>query len=47
MKDDHFNIFYSDADQGYFANIPDLEACSAFSRTPAEALRQAQLAKKA
>ncbi|OGW67564.1 MAG: hypothetical protein A3H49_07720 [Nitrospirae bacterium RIFCSPLOWO2_02_FULL_62_14] len=47
MKDYHINIFYSDADKGYIADIPDLEACSAFGKTPAEALKQAQLAKKA
>ncbi len=47
MKDYHINIFYSDADQGYIADIPDLQACSAFGKTPAEALRQAQLAKQA
>lgn len=46
MKDYHINIFYSDADKGYIADIPDLEACSAFGKTPAEALRQVQLAKK-
>lgn len=47
MKDYHINIFYSDADKGYIADIPDLDACSAFGKTLAEALRQAQLAKKA
>ena len=47
MKDYHINIFYSDADKGYIADIPDLDACSALGKTPAEALRQAQLAKKA
>lgn len=47
MKDYHINIFCSDADKGYIADIPDLEACLAFGKTPAEALRQAQHAKKA
>lgn len=47
MKDYHINIFYSEQDEGYIADIPDLQACSAFGKTPAEALRQAQLAKKA
>lgn len=47
MKDYHINIFYSDEDDGYVADIPDLEACSAFGRTPAEALQQVELAKKA
>jgi predicted RNase H-like HicB family nuclease len=30
MKDYHINIFYSDEDEGYIADIPDLEACSSF-----------------
>jgi predicted RNase H-like HicB family nuclease len=47
MKDYHINIFYSEQDGGYIADIPDLEACSAFGKTPAEALRQAQFARKA
>jgi predicted RNase H-like HicB family nuclease len=47
MKDYHINIFYSDEDKGYIADIPDLKACSAFGRTPSDALKQVQLAKKA
>ena len=47
MKDYHINIFYSEADGGYIADLPDLPACSAFGKTPAEALKQAELAKKA
>ena len=47
MKDYHINIFYSDEDKGYIADIPDLKACSAFGRTPSEALKQVQLAKRA
>jgi len=43
MKNYHINIFYSDADKGYIADIPDLEACSAFGKTPTDALKQAQL----
>lgn len=30
---------------GYIADIPDLEACSAFGKTPEDALREVQLAK--
>lgn len=30
VKSYHINIFYSDEDRGYIADIPDLEACSAF-----------------
>lgn len=47
MRDYHINIFYSDEDGGYIADIPDLEACSAFGETPAEALREVELARAA
>ncbi len=47
MTDYHINIFYSDADEGYIADIPDLQACSAFGTTPAEALTEVQRAKDA
>ena len=47
MSDYHINIFYSEEDGGYIADIPDLEACSAFGETPEEALRQVEIAKKA
>lgn len=47
MKDYHINIFYSEEDRGYIADIPDLEACSAFGSTPDEALKQVVLAKVA
>lgn len=47
MKDYHINIFYSDDDGGYIADIPDLPMCSAFGSTPTVALREAQKAKRA
>ncbi len=47
MKDYHINIFWSEEDGGYIADIPDLEACSAFGATPEEALREVQFAKAA
>ena len=47
MKDYHINIFWSDEDGGYIADIPDLEACSAFGATPAEALAEVERAKAA
>ena len=47
MKDYHINIFYSEADGGYIADMPDLSACSAFGKTPEEALEQVQIAKAA
>ena len=47
MSDYHINIFYSDEDGSYIADIPDLEACSAFGATPEEALAQVETAKTA
>ena len=47
MKDYHINIFYSDDDEGYIADIPDFEMCSAFGETPQEALEQVLIAKAA
>jgi hypothetical protein len=41
MKDYHINIFYSDEDEGYIADIPDLIHCSAFGETPEAALSDA------
>jgi len=45
MRDYHINIFYSIEDKGYIADIPDLEACSAFGESPEKALREVQRAK--
>ena len=45
MKDYHINLFWSDEDDCYVADIPDLFACSAFGDTPEEALREVQIAK--
>ena len=47
MKDYHINIFYSEEDGGYIADIPDLQYCSAFGETPEDALGEVQVAKKA
>ena len=47
MSDYHINIFYSDEDGGYVADIPDLEACSAFGETPEKALAEVERAKAA
>lgn len=47
MKDYHINIFYSEEDEGYIADIPDLPGCSAFGETPEEALHEVQIAKQA
>ena len=45
MKDYHINIFYSEQDEGYIADIPDLKFCSAFGETPEEALKEVLIAK--
>jgi predicted RNase H-like HicB family nuclease len=47
MKDYHINIFHSQEDNGYIADIPDLRYCSAFGSTPAEALTELEKAKSA
>jgi predicted RNase H-like HicB family nuclease len=47
MADYHINIFYSEQDGGYIADIPDLEACSAFGDTPEQALAEVERAKDA
>ena len=47
MKDYHINIFYSEEDEGYIADIPDLQFCSAFGETPEEALKEVLIAKAA
>jgi predicted RNase H-like HicB family nuclease len=43
----HINIFYSEEDGGYIADIPDLKYCSAFGETEEEALREVLVAKQA
>jgi len=47
MTDYHINIFFSEEDGGYIADIPDLDACSAFGATPEEALSEIGRAKAA
>ena len=47
MKDYHINIFYSDEDGGYIADLPDLPGCSAFGATPEAALKEVGKARKA
>jgi predicted RNase H-like HicB family nuclease len=46
MSDYHINVFYSEEDQGYIADIPDLTYCSAFGETPEVALREVLIAKE-
>lgn len=45
MTDYHINIFFSDEDGGYIADIPDLACCSAFGESPEQALAEVLKAK--
>ena len=47
MSDYHINIFYSEEDGGYIADIPDLDSCCAFGDTPEKALAEVTRAKEA
>ena len=47
MSDYHINIFWSDEDGCYVADIPDLQHCAAFGDTPQEALQEVLQAKQA
>jgi predicted RNase H-like HicB family nuclease len=47
MKDYHINVFYSEEDACYVADIPDLKFCSALGASPEEAVREVQSAKAA
>ncbi len=47
MTDYHINVFYSDEDECYVADVPDLEFCSALGKTPDEAVAEVQRAKAA
>ena len=47
MKGFHINIFDSEEDGGYIADIPDLKYCSAFGETEEEALQEVLEAKAA
>lgn len=47
MSDYHINIFYSEEDGGYIADIPDLESCSAFGETAEQALAELERARAA
>ena len=42
----HINVFYSQDDEGYIADIPDLKYCSAFGDTPEEAVTEVMIAQK-
>ena len=43
----HINVFWSEADGAWVADVPDLRSCSAFGDTPAEALAEVETAMEA
>lgn len=47
MSDYHINVFYSQEDAAYVADIPDLQACSALGASAEEALAEVERAKRA
>ena len=44
MTDHHINIFFSDEDGGYIADIPDLKAYSTFAAIPKQVLCEVEAA---
>ena len=46
MKDYHINIFWSEDDEAYVADIPDLACLSALGESPEEALRELSIARQ-
>ena len=47
MRDYHINVFWSQEDKDYIADIPDLKYCSAHGSTPEAALSEVLIAKDA
>ena len=47
MSDYRVHVFWSDEDDAYVADIPELEACSALGGSPEEALAELRRAKEA
>jgi predicted RNase H-like HicB family nuclease len=45
VNDYHINVFWSDEDACYIADIPDLKYCSAHGTTPQEALGEVLIAR--
>lgn len=44
MKRYHINVFWSDEDAAWIADVPDLKTCSAFGDTPERALAEVRKA---
>ena len=47
MIDYHINLFWSEEDGGWIADVPDLPGCAAFGHSPQEALAELLQAKDA
>ena len=47
MMDYHINIFFSEENNGYIADIPDLPGCSAFGESAEAALNELKIVKAA
>ena len=43
----HINVFFSNEDGAYVADIPDLKFCSALGATPEQAVAEVEKAKEA
>jgi predicted RNase H-like HicB family nuclease len=43
----HINVFWSESDGSWIADVPDLHSCSAFGDSPAEALAEVEKAMEA
>jgi len=43
----HINLFWSESDGAWVADVPDLQSCSAFGDTPGEALAEIEQAVEA
>ena len=42
----HINVFWSDEDDAFIADVPDLKYCSAHGATPLEAVREVLIAQQ-
>ena len=43
----HINLFWSERDDCWVADVPDLKSCAAFGDTPEEALAESRIAVQA
>ena len=47
MSDYRISVFFSEEDNGWIAEIPDLPGCSAYGDTPEQAVAEVGIAKSA